>query len=299
MSEEGIKKFFDIARERWLIKQRRDSDLPKPWSADPVFQNNRFCNVFREDDRTTVWFRENIRDPLNQSYALNPKIILLAIVAFRWFNRIETWDAVLSSGRTLEDIFADPDFISWLGHEIQDHCNPPYVTGAYIIKTPDGMDKLTGVLWCIDQFKLMMDQGKFDDIINGCGYCSHERAQELLEEAPFLGPFMGYQIIADARHTKLLDNSVDINSWAQPGPGSTRGIGRVFYGDVNKFRYGSKKDEKEVIKLMKELLVRSREERYWPYQDKPWEMQVVQNWCCETDKYVRCGEGGKMKRKFS
>lgn len=293
--EQGISKYFEIARERYRILLKRRAGEPKPWTTDPVFQAHRFCNVFREDDRTTSWFRENIRSPINEIYAINPEIILLSIVAFRWFNRIETWEAILGSGVELEEIFGSWDE-DWIRGELFDHAKPPYVTGAFIIKTPNGKNKVEGVLWCISEFRKMMKEGKFNHILSGTS--SHESAQRLLETAPFLGRFMAYQIIADARYTKLLENAEDISSWAQPGPGSTRGIGRVFYGEVDKFRYGSINEEKQVIAHMQELMKRSKDSKYWPSEWPQWEMQVVQNWCCETDKNFRCIEGGKMKRKY-
>lgn len=296
MSEAGIQQYFATARERYQILLNRRAGKPKPWTTDPVFLNHRFCNVRREDDRTTIWFRENIRDPLNKISYLSPGVILLAIVAFRWFNKIETWDSILSSGVELEMIFAKWNS-KWIKQEIEDHCKAPYITGAYIIKTPNGKTKVDGILWCIDEFKKLLDNGKFDLITHGTA--SLERATSLLEASPFLGKFMAYQIVADARFTRLLNCAPDIFTWAQPGPGSTRGIGRVFYNDVNKFTYGSLKDEKIIIEHMYQLLERSRSVEYWPSHAPILELQDIQNFCCEHDKYLRCLEGGRMKRKYN
>jgi hypothetical protein len=60
-----------------------------PWTGDEILQKYKFCQVFREDDRTTRWFREHIREPLKDSTD-----VFMATVIFRWFNYIE-------SGRTL------------------------------------------------------------------------------------------------------------------------------------------------------------------------------------------------------
>lgn len=291
----NVHKYFMLARERELIKHKKLAGFPRSfWTNDSIFANNRFCNVHREDDKTTIWFRENIRDRLNTTYAINPQIILAAIVAFRWFNRIETWDRLLGSSRTAyEDIFSGWNS-AWVRQHLIDHGSAPYVTGAYIIKTPDGMNKTDGVLWCIDRFCENILAGKFNKIIQG--KASQQEAQGLLEQSPYLGRFMAYQIIADARFTKLLDKAPDIMTWAQPGPGSTRGIGRIFYNDPDKFSYGSSRDEKEVIKLMQELLAASKE--LGCELGRPWEMQVIQNWCCEYSKYCVAEEGGRMKRKY-
>ena len=45
--------FFSFCREREAIRQRRESGAASPWTSDTVFQNARFLNVFREDDRVT------------------------------------------------------------------------------------------------------------------------------------------------------------------------------------------------------------------------------------------------------
>ncbi len=48
-----VQSFFDFCIERERIRTRRASGQPGPWSADPIFQQGRFLNVFREDDRGT------------------------------------------------------------------------------------------------------------------------------------------------------------------------------------------------------------------------------------------------------
>lgn len=282
--QHNIEKYFLLANERESIRSLKEANAPKPWTKDSIFLNNRFCNVSREDDKTTKWFRENIRDKLRD----NPADVLAAIVAFRWFNKIET-------GEKIKEFLLG----EWDSVKVHNRLAnvKPVVTGAYIIKTPDGMNKLKGVLWCIDQFLLKLVGGHFDKIVQGKAY--HAEAQMLLEQVPYLGRFMAYQIIADARYTCLLENSPDILTWAQPGPGSTRGVGRIFYNDPDKFKYGSKKDEVQVIAFMRKLLEHSKDYALWPDLDFKWEMQTVQNWCCEFDKYCRAEEGGRMKRKYS
>jgi hypothetical protein len=298
MLDNGIEEFFRIARERYSILLKRNAGLPKPWSEDPVFQNEYFCNIFREDDRTTKWFRENIRDPLNKIPYLDPRIIILAIVAFRWFNKIETWDTILSSGVAVENIFARWDS-AWIRQELIDQGSPPWVTGAYIIKTPDGMNKVDGVLWCIDRFINTMEKEKrqFDKFRTSD--LSMREACELFKCSPYLGNFMSWQICSDARQTVLLDKARDKDTWAQPGPGSARGLSRVFYGYVDHFKYGSKKDEDEMLVRMNELREYSKDEYYWPQDWPPLAVIDVSHTLCETDKYLRCLEGGRMKRKYN
>jgi hypothetical protein len=67
MSEHAVANFFRFARERYKIKLAKDAGKPAPWTKDPVLATAYFCNVFREDDRTTVWFREEVRNKLRNN----------------------------------------------------------------------------------------------------------------------------------------------------------------------------------------------------------------------------------------
>lgn len=49
--DDPVGAFFDWCRERERIRVKRERGLPPPWSADPIFQQGRFLNVFREDDK--------------------------------------------------------------------------------------------------------------------------------------------------------------------------------------------------------------------------------------------------------
>ena len=76
--------FFDFCKERESIRKKRDSGESFPWSNDPIFQNGRFLNVFREDDRVSkaiIKFAENYKDQL--------PILVQALFFARWCNREE------------------------------------------------------------------------------------------------------------------------------------------------------------------------------------------------------------------
>ena len=49
--DDPVQAFFDFCREREAIRLRRERGAPPPWSEDPIFQQARFLNIFREDDR--------------------------------------------------------------------------------------------------------------------------------------------------------------------------------------------------------------------------------------------------------
>jgi hypothetical protein len=276
----SVEGFFDMVRERYTIYLKRQRGESWPWTDNGILRMGSFCNVFREDDKTTVWFRENIRDPLRN----DPKV-LFATVAFRWFNRIETGE------RIKEWLLGD-----WDQDAVRKTLEgvAPIVTGAYMIKSPVGYDKLNGVLRCIHFFKPRVAGylERFPDF-------SLERAHNELQSAIFLGNFMAYEIATDLRHTYLLENAPDIMTWASFGPGAARGLGRMFHQDIKHYNRTSTRDQKEMLELSKDILEKSKDDNYWHKEWPAWEMREVEHGLCEYDKYerVRLGEG-KLKRKY-
>lgn len=354
----SIEAFFAYARERHNIYLRRKyreqftpgvsqvidelmgNSLPGPWTTDPILQQYRFTNVFRELDRTTVWYRENVREKVS------PEDILLATVVFRWFNRIATGEAVftqtnlLEGGGTAFDVMlsilggngeASPitaplrqAIVEMLGDPSGKH--EAWVTGAYIIKTPDGYNKLDGVLKCIEWFMegvhdFRTPQGDTvragykqmsEWLVNEEEPASLESVWLWLKQFPFLGDFMTYEIVTDLRWS-IMKNAPDIMTWANPGPGATRGLGRIHYNDKDK--WNQHRDKELLVTMMQNLLRYSRDPYYWPQQTDggthwaypgvvefprsdlnnwpAWEMRDVEHTLCEFDKYerVRTGEG--------
>lgn len=338
----SIEAFFAFARERHAVYLRRRASLPAPWTTDPILQQYSFTNVFRQLDRTTQWYTEHVRDKVR------PEEQLLAAVVFRWFNRIRTGEAIFSQldifGQGVEsasawDQFLQTSNIAYMRDAILAYCDSgPYVTGAYIVKTPDGYDKLSGVLQCIRWFMEQehdIDSGKdyatvgyqqvSQTILDYPGEVSLESVWDWLRQFPYLGDFMAYEIVTDLRWS-LLQHAPDIMTWANPGPGATRGLGRVF--ENNKDRWNQHRDKPHLIGLMQSLLEYSQDAGLWPqmlpqqyiddglgawYTDNcdydkrfqqqgdwpAWEMREVEHTLCEFDKYERARTGeGRPRGRF-
>lgn len=304
MAEPGIRAFFNYAVERESLRQRRRDGQPWPWTDDPVLREFRFCNVFREDDTTTIWFRDTIREPLRNER----RPVVLATTAFRWFNRIETWELVeewqsRQRGRTLPEFFrrwvkADvhgtrDDYLNELRAALQG--NAPWTTGSYIIKTPDGMDKLEGVLRCIQLFDQRLDELT----VQIEKHRTLQGAWEALRTVPYLGDFMAYEVVTDLRHTCLLEGAGDVNTWANPGPGACRGMARVNDLPLDRYDRGKTADREQVIAGMRMLLEVSRNDSFWPREWRGWELREVEHTLCEFDKYERARTGaGRPRQRF-
>lgn len=316
--------FFSTARERHSIYLKRKAGLPYPWSEDPIFNRWRFCCVFRELDKTTAWFRENIREPMRSK----PEV-LLATVVFRLFNRIGVGESIFKQimlgekllgklGSTAWDLFlqtGDTDYLKW---SILNYVGArgPYVTGSYIVKTPDGYNKLDGVLKVIEWFcqkETIVEQKPFplwrhtaEGLVNWYINQSLQMLAEWLERNfEFIGHFTAYEIVSDLRHTDLLKYAEDILTWANPGPGATKGLNYLHGRDPNKTSPKS-----QLVEEMRELLALSRDASYWPQGGKAtaqlaknaldwpkWEMREVEHFNCELAKYVRARDTGQGTRQ--
>ena len=306
--------FFRFARERHCIYLRRQDGVSRDqWTQDPVLREYRFTNVYRELDATTVWFKENVRERLRHT----PEV-LLATVLFRWLNRISAGEAIfqqkLLGDETAWDVLMrrGPGGLDDVAQAVRSYCGKgPYVTGSYIIKTPDGMDKLQGVLWCVKEFMISTKQfgsGGGDVFVGNAGWqsvsriCMHGGTQIPLEQVwkwlccyPFLGGFMAYEVVTDLRHTTLLDRAPDIMTWANAGPGAKRGLNRILGRSLN-----YNQNEYLWTIEMRELLELSTVRSYWPNSTDfpPLEMRDIEHTLCEFDKYerTRLGEGRPRQR---
>ena len=286
-------KFFMLARERYNILLRRRAGEPWPWTKDTHLQTWRFTNIFREDDRTTSWFRQEVRQPLCDRYEYeadrtsdSARLIKIKIVEstmiFRWFNRIET-------GKRIQDLLLG----EWNSREallrLQD--NDPVFTGAYIIIGVPGQSKLEGVLEAIDGARpyLPVMVPKWGATLEG--------AWDDLKTIPYIGGFTGHEIVQDLRYTPVLENATDVNTWGNLGPGAIRGISWLVYGHGEGFN-NSVSQQKHMLALMAELLEMSRDPQYWPAEWPKWEMHQVEFLLCETAKYFRALNGFRQKRRY-
>jgi hypothetical protein len=275
MQTEMVDRFFAWARERENIRLKRAAGEPPPWTQDNILGGFRFTNVYREDDRNTIWFRENIRENLR-----NDPAVLFATVFFRWFNRIETAERLLDAdGISRLGVFREfkPDVVRAKLSGIN-----PIVTAAYIIKTPNGRNKLEGLLWCFEQF---WNSDAREWIHSYCteAACDLQSVHAKLTELPFLGGFMAYEIVTDLRHTYLLENACDVKTWANAGPGCMRGLNRIWGRPVDKII-----PQKQACEELQRLLEKAPD-----YGWHDWEMRETENGMCELDKYerARLGEG--------
>lgn len=307
---EMVAAFFAYARERYAIYKRRKQGWPWPWTSDAILQTHKFTNVFREHDRTTVWFRENVRDRLSDSTD-----VILATILFRWFNRIESGQVIfgqrdLLSGQTPWERLRDTGETGQIASALRSaYPRGPYITGAYIIIGEPGMPKLDGILSFLHKFYVDSELSSTGSMVLGMGADSNWNSMEeftgWLQEFRGMGPFLAYEVACDLRYTGVLDHAKDIMTWANLGPGARRGINKMCglrrEGTATARQAWSHTALKnyEYLEKMHDLLLLSREPGMWARDGMPWDMRTVEHTLCEFDKYQRVLNGeGRPKQVY-
>lgn len=284
-----LDRFLYWIRERHNIYLKRRLGRKKPWTNDEVLQNFFFTNPYRENDRVTVWFRDNIREPMRDDPA-----VLLATVIFRWFNLPETGGQLVYA-----DLLRNWDEARALAllRPIRD-AGGQIFTGAFMINSPGGRPKLEAIcerisnVWrARERLLSAFDRGARSTPL------SMERAHGLLTEFPGLGGFMAYEIVCDLRYTFLLENAPDKRTWCNPGPGCIRGLYRLAEEPFKKGDNASSPPRpKDWQRRMADLLVLTEGRLTGMPQ---FEMREIEHSCCEWDKYERAlANDGRMKRTY-
>lgn len=308
----GMKKFFEYARLRQEAHDAKMRGVPKgKQSTDDVINKYSFCNVFREDDKTTIWCRKNVREPYKNSPWLIP-----AIVTFRMFNRIDMGEAIFCQ----HDMFDGSNAFDQMMQSKKSgdvkilrravlalKPNGPYATGAYIISSPPGYNKLDGILDVVRRFLVERAGFRDDDelsesnwrdvtkfLVENKNRPTKLRLEEVwnwIRQFDYFGKFHAYEIVTDLRHTRLLSRASDVMTWANPGPGARRGLNRVFGRDL-----GDRVPLEQMMLEMRIILDESQNPRNWPSKWSSWELRDVEHTLCEFDKWRRTHDGDGRPR---
>jgi hypothetical protein len=282
LQERRIPKLSDYGNGFWGAGEWNLNRL----TADPILHQFRFCNVYRELDRVTVWIRQHIREP----FADHPDLWFM-LAAARWINWPPTLEYLIDNVQyngawpTDERLFTLDYMVSSL-LEWRRRGNKVF-TGAYLI-TNNGVKmpkeeyvvhRVLGPLWKErDNIRPLMDHGlesmqRFHVWLSGGAWNG-------------FGSFMAGQVTTDLRHTRYLKSVSDRQTWAAIGPGSARGLNRLAGRPVDA-RIGQ-------VQALAEMRAIQSFMYHW---GAPWldfvELTDLQNCCCEYDKYerVRLGQG--------
>ena len=286
--QEAFDAFWYWINERHQIYLRKQAD-PKgwPWTSDPILQEYRFCNVFRELDTVTMAFRKMIAEP----FADHPNLWFLYCLA-RQINHPPTVVRMIERSSLPEKW--DPQECYEIMREIQATGAKLY-TGAYMLRGDiqrEGEDNNKPRYTC---FRVLdpvwkVGQAEYGGMpAEGAPFLSIQQCVEHLESFSGWGGFLAYEVATDLRHTRYLRNAPDIMSWANPGPGAVRGLNRIFGRKLS----GALPRDKALFEMRWLLrLSSSFTEPHVPARD-------IEHSLCEVDKYLRVKNGeGRPRAKY-
>lgn len=259
-------------RERERIRVKKELGLSPPWTDDPILAAYRFCNVRREDDLGTRWVRTHVREP----YRDHPMLWFMLCIC-RQINWPDTLAELIRVGAWPVNPGFTPAKMAAALRTRRARGDKVY-TGAYMIPAPaeKGADKqgyiaevVLGDLWrrAPEFLAWFVTDAR---TLQG----THER----LRQSPGWGDFLAYQAVVDMRFSEsLLATAADRDCWAAAGPGTLRGLHRL-YGRV----LTAMISQGQALGEMREIYAVAERET-----GVAMDFSDVPNILCETDKYLR------------
>jgi alpha-glutamyl/putrescinyl thymine pyrophosphorylase clade 1 len=268
--------YWTFASRRQAAFERRLAGEPPPWTADPIIQQYKFCNVFRAADRVSQYLISRVA---YGDAADTDEDRAFRIVAFRTFSNTRTWDAI-------EAALGEPPGLRHLASgaferalsETKARYGGLY-TGAFILCANKAYGFDEKHLNHVALFQHMFIRDQLGLKLQATG--SLAQVVALLQAYPLMGPFMAYQIAIDLNYSALVNFSE--NDFVQAGPGALRGLRKAFidFGDYQ---------PDDVILDMVERQDEEFERLALPFGGlfgRPLHAIDCQGLFCELDKYCR------------
>ena len=270
-----FKYYFYFIQERMNIFWRKYNDAGL-LTKDPILQTYKFTNVYRACDRVSQYLIKNVIYQDLDRYS--PEDVLLRILVFKVFNKIETWEHLNGEDDITTKTFNVEKLTDTLTRRQQ---TKPIFSNAYMMAGSHAEYK--GIP-SKHQVWLQMIEDRF---IKDKGLRTVLSARSLAEvysqlrEYPLIGDFLAYQYAIDFNYSPYLN--FDEDSFVKAGVGAVRGIKKCFksYGGTYEDAIRYTQDHFEAF-----------QERYGftafrPLPGREPKLIDLQNCFCETDKYLR------------
>lgn len=264
--------YWHFAAERQCLFMRRVHGSPYPWTDDPVLRRHRFTNAYRAADRVSQYL---IRHVLYEGPQTPDEVFFRALL-FKLFNRIETWEALVSQFGIPTASEYRPEVYSRVLDALFEGGSKLY-SAAYIVPNPrfGHVRKHRNHLQLLE----LMLRDKAPDHIADAD--SLEAVYTILRSFPSVGPFLGFQFAIDLNYSAVVDFSE--MDFVVAGPGARDGIRRCFahtagLSDADLIRAVSDLREDEFARLGIQF------PDLW---GRPLQLIDLQNLFCEVDKYAR------------
>lgn len=296
----NIQAFFEFIYHRQEIWHKRTIlKLPKPWSADAIFRDYKFCNVYRELDGGTSAITKYLSQP-----DYSPQQKLFNIIAYRFFNRRDTIENTF--GGFLNP--ADFDFKTYEQRLDKLKEQRPLFSNAYLISSHPynsdyrPKDKHVQILLMLDGIKF-----KLNEIIAALQAENPQQGLNIINKYVALsGPFLSGQILLDITYAgDIVEYTAD--DFLIVGPGAHWGLNIIFNRKLSKKEADEKCRYLYSLQLQAFAEMKAGQGLDWDkvrwqnpaYPNAPYLcLHDIQNSLCEFRKYWRLKHGEKAKKRY-
>lgn len=280
--------YFVSERENIFYNKLIDPEQKRPWTEDEILRKYRFCNIHRKDDRVSAWIVNNVIDQY-----LDHEWLWIMLCIARYINWPPTIQALMDKGEWPVESFSATAFSSVIDARMKRGLKT--WTGAYLItgrNIPKGMSK--GYFIAKNMLEPLFSNKEIPH------YLTHTKPEDRsIEELLALfkgiygwGTFMAGQAVADMTYCHLLKDAKDLYSFAPIGPGSTRGLNRIYGRSLEQVAHQDSFNE--------ELMETLEMAKSWATIDlSTLTLHDWQNCMCEFDKYMRASNGGRPRANYS
>jgi len=186
IKEETFQYYFYFVQERMNMFWNKYTCQDPPWTNDEILKVHKFTNVYRASDRVSQYLIRNVI--YNGDSSLSEEDILLRILVFKIFNKIETWEYLENKYGVIRVDNFDLTQINQILLDKKTHS--PIFSNAYMMT---GTHSLYNHLnfkhekWLDMVKKEMINGGIFKKIIKAR---SLENVYKLLRDCSFIGDWI-------------------------------------------------------------------------------------------------------------
>lgn len=270
-----FKYYFYFIQERMNIFWRKYNDAAL-LTTDPILQTYKFTNVYRACDRVSQYLIKNVIYQDLDRYT--PEDVLLRILVFKVFNKIETWEYLIKYQDITLATFNARQLSKLLSERQTEY---PIFSNAYMMAGSHAQYRDIPTkhhLWLQMIEDHVLKARGLKQILNSR---SMAEVYAHLRDYPLVGDFLAYQYTIDLNYSPYLN--FDEDSFVKAGVGAIRGIKKCFT------THGKTYEEailytQEHFKVLQEKYNCTE---FRPLPGRTPKLIDLQNCFCETDKYLR------------
>lgn len=299
-NQSNIDMFWNFIWERHQIWINRFiKKLPREqWTTDSILKVTKYTNIYRELDRGTLWYLENIMksfcdsydkmypEPMirNQNIELSRNLVWYTTL-YRLCNRIETFEEVgLPDYDSYNDEVLHNKFFMKLD-AIADSGRAVMTSAHLTCPSPAGFTKVEGYMAAVNDLHKHLKNGLTEEINSAK---TPKEVFEILQSVYCVGRFISYEVLCDLIYCQAIGYEgrvFTLDDWANVGPGAKEGI---------RMMYPSTKGEKNIYARMVQLRDEQQQhmdrlglrfQYYEKFTKGHLSLRTIEHDCCEFQKY--------------